>query len=66
MYLIADCRSTSIVNGKVVFPFGTRYNVVAEVDCHDGFRINGSDTLTCLSTGAWTTDSECIPKGQKH
>ena len=60
---ISDCERISIFNGTVIFPTGTKYNAVADVECHDGYRINGSDTLTCLSSGMWPTDSECIPKG---
>ena len=61
-----DCGRKSILNGEVIFPSGTKYNAVSQVACHDGYRINGSDTLTCLSSGIWTPDSECIPKGQRY
>ena len=61
---LADCGTISILNGNIAFPNGTKYNATADVECNARYRINGSSTLTCLSSGVWTTDSECIPKGQ--
>ena len=63
IFYALDCGSASIANGGVTFLAGTEYNDVATVRCDDGYWISGSKTLTCLSSGRWTADTECVVKG---
>ena len=61
-----DCGGTSVKNGQVHILTGTEYNDVADVSCNDGYKINGTGTITCLGTKQWSKDTECVLKGRTN
>ena len=62
--MVLDCRPATIANGAVQHPLGTTYTAVATVSCHAGYKVEGTGHLICLHNGLWSTDTECVIKGQ--
>ena len=42
----------------------TTYRSKASVTCHDGYRIHGEESLTCLASGKWSTLTKCVIHGK--
>lgn len=56
---LIDCGQPSYVhNGKVSALNGTTYGMTASFTCDEGYKISGSETSRCLSTG-WYPSPAC-------
>ena len=56
---------TDIDNGSISCSFGDdgipSYKDTCDINCNNGFALNGSTTRTCLDDGTWSgTDDECV------
>ena len=50
-----------MANGQIRFLSGTKYSNAAFVSCKEGYKIEGTETVKCLSTGKWSVDARCVP-----
>ena len=64
---VVDCGQLSLANGEVSYSFNTAYNSVATYSCDDGYRLDGTNTRTCLASGDWSgSPPTCSGKYNEH
>ena len=57
----------NVANGKVVYNKRPKYDVytVASFSCDFGYRLSGSNSITCKTSGNWTApQSICKPSNK--
>jgi hypothetical protein len=65
-FFIQDCLMPTVANGTIAdTPNGTTFNETAIISCIDGFKLNGSSTVTCEADGNWSTLPTCDIRGTK-
>ena len=63
---VSDCgASYTLAHGHANFTDReTTFNHTVPVTCNIGYDITGEEHITCLHTGNWSMDTECIIKGK--
>ncbi|XP_052771155.1 sushi, von Willebrand factor type A, EGF and pentraxin domain-containing protein 1-like [Mya arenaria] len=57
---VVDCfQPPSIQNGTMVAMSGTREGETASYECDTGFKLFGSENITCLNTSKWSDAPHC-------
>ena len=60
VFTAVDCGPPpSITNGSPTTPASTTFRETIVYSCSDGYIILGSTTITCLSTGSWSSPPIC-------
>lgn len=55
------CNPPSIANGEMEVPTRINAGYLAKITCHDGFKLNDTSIVSCLSTGDWSIVPACRP-----
>lgn len=56
-YLVVECDTLpgNYYNTIISAPNGTYFGSKAEISCPIGYRLEGTQVITCLSTGQWSS-----------
>ena len=58
--MIVQCPALSDPDDGVVTMNGTSVGDNATYLCEDGYELNGTETVSCLSDGSWSSSPTCI------
>ena len=61
---ILDCGPTNTANGDVDYSGGTTFDTQANITCYLGYHFEGTGTITCLESGMWSSETECVINGE--